>query len=275
MSEKDLFSIGDISKICNISISTLRYYDEIGVIKPEKINEITGYRYYGKDTLLWIPILKFYKQYGFKLKEIRNLLNRNNLNELHATFEGKLKEYDSRIARIQAERDSLRSWQDLISEAGAVLAEPTPVVQMKVYPEIQALSCHPQGFANSDFMNLLVNVDIMNMLSKKDLITCGALYIEYPSRERRLTGNYDRCELHIEAHPHYGHESHKLLGFPALCAYHAGDHHRIIETYAVMTEWAGKHHFSLSDCVFERYVIDYWSTGDPDSFVTEIIIPLA
>ena len=40
-----MLSIGEFSKICQVSAKTLRYYDEIGLLRPEEINPENGYRY--------------------------------------------------------------------------------------------------------------------------------------------------------------------------------------------------------------------------------------
>ncbi len=49
-------SIGEVSKIMHVSHTSLRYYDEIGILKPAYINQDTGYRYYAKNQM---PILSF------------------------------------------------------------------------------------------------------------------------------------------------------------------------------------------------------------------------
>lgn len=43
-----MLSIGEFSKICQVSAKTLRYYDEIGLLRPEEINPENGYRYYSR-----------------------------------------------------------------------------------------------------------------------------------------------------------------------------------------------------------------------------------
>ena len=43
---KDLFTIGEIAKLFEINIRTLRYYDEINLLKPERIDPNSKYRYY-------------------------------------------------------------------------------------------------------------------------------------------------------------------------------------------------------------------------------------
>ena len=47
--KKDLFKIGDVAKLFNISVSTLRYYEKLGLVIPEEVDKDTGYRYYSTD----------------------------------------------------------------------------------------------------------------------------------------------------------------------------------------------------------------------------------
>lgn len=52
--EKQLYSVGEITKLCDIPIRTLHYYDEIGLLKPTQVDEINGYRYYEPSQILQI-----------------------------------------------------------------------------------------------------------------------------------------------------------------------------------------------------------------------------
>ena len=69
-----LYSIGEVSKICNISRKALRFYDKINIISPDYISEENKYRYYNRETLLLVPVIKYYKQMGFKLEEMKEVL---------------------------------------------------------------------------------------------------------------------------------------------------------------------------------------------------------
>ena len=48
--DKEYYSIGEIAEICNIPIRTLRYYDEIGLLVPEKRDIESSYRYYARQS---------------------------------------------------------------------------------------------------------------------------------------------------------------------------------------------------------------------------------
>lgn len=69
-----LYSIGEISSAVNISKDTLRYYDEVGVLKPCIVDQDNGYRYYSWEQIETITKILEYKDYGFSLEQIKTLL---------------------------------------------------------------------------------------------------------------------------------------------------------------------------------------------------------
>lgn len=95
--EKGFYQIGEVSKLCNISIKTLRYYDEIELLIPEKIDPYSGYRYYSNKQLTLVLVIKHFKEAGFPLKEIKQLLGREDLEYNKTKIKEKCKEIDDRI----------------------------------------------------------------------------------------------------------------------------------------------------------------------------------
>ena len=68
------YSINELSKIAKISTRTLRYYHEIDLLKPKRINS-SGYRIYGENEINKLQQILFYKAMGFKLEDIKNIVN--------------------------------------------------------------------------------------------------------------------------------------------------------------------------------------------------------
>ena len=66
--ENKIYTVGEIAKICNISASQLRYYDNIGVIKPSYRNPNNGYRYYTEEQIEQLIFLYDLKKIGVVLK---------------------------------------------------------------------------------------------------------------------------------------------------------------------------------------------------------------
>ena len=67
-----MYRIGEFSKITNLSIRTLRYYNDIGLLVPEEVDLFTNYRYYGQRNLEEVKIIEELKSVGFTLEEIRD-----------------------------------------------------------------------------------------------------------------------------------------------------------------------------------------------------------
>lgn len=65
-----VYKIGDFANIVNISVRTLRYYDEIGLLKPEIVDRYTSYRYYTDDNVIEAQFITLLKEVGFTLQEI-------------------------------------------------------------------------------------------------------------------------------------------------------------------------------------------------------------
>ena len=68
------YSISEIAKLTNVSVRTLHYYDQIGLLSPSMVSQ-TGYRYYDEDALEKLQQILFYRELDFSLKEIAQIMN--------------------------------------------------------------------------------------------------------------------------------------------------------------------------------------------------------
>ena len=67
-----MLSIGEFSKICQVSVKTLHHYDKLGLLVPAQVDAETGYRYYEAAQLDRMLLIARLKRYGFSLAEIRS-----------------------------------------------------------------------------------------------------------------------------------------------------------------------------------------------------------
>lgn len=70
-----MLSIGEFSKICQVSVKTLHHYDKLGLLVPAQVDAETGYRYYEAAQLDRMLLIARLKRYGFSLAEIRSFLD--------------------------------------------------------------------------------------------------------------------------------------------------------------------------------------------------------
>ncbi len=69
-----MIRIGDFSRIARVSVQTLRFYDDLGLLKPVEVDRFTGYRYYAFDQLPRLHRILALKDLGLTLEEIARLL---------------------------------------------------------------------------------------------------------------------------------------------------------------------------------------------------------
>lgn len=77
MSERTLLKIGEFAQVSQVSIATLRHYDQCGLLKPNALNPDTRYRYYSLDQLARLNRILVFKELGFPLEEITRLLEKD------------------------------------------------------------------------------------------------------------------------------------------------------------------------------------------------------
>lgn len=105
--------IGELAERAGTSVKTIRYYDRIGVLRPEERNE-SGYRLYGEDALDRYRFVRAAQAVGLRLGEIREIIALRERGETPCAFVVDLigrraAELDARIVELAALRDELRS----------------------------------------------------------------------------------------------------------------------------------------------------------------------
>ena len=93
------YSIRELARMAGVSPRTLRYYDEINLLKPLYVND-AGYRYYGERELVLLQQILFYRERDFGLKSIQKILYQDSFDVVKA-LEEHLLELESRNERME------------------------------------------------------------------------------------------------------------------------------------------------------------------------------
>jgi len=73
------YTIQKLASLAGVSTRTLRYYDEIGILKPARINS-SGYRIYGQQEVNVLQQIMFYRELGVSLDQIKNIITNPDFN---------------------------------------------------------------------------------------------------------------------------------------------------------------------------------------------------
>ena len=95
------YTVQKLGRLAGVSTRTLRYYDEIGILKPTRMNS-SGYRIYGQAEVNRLQQILFYRELGFRLERIKEIIENPTFNENEA-----LKEHREQLLEKRKQLDLL------------------------------------------------------------------------------------------------------------------------------------------------------------------------
>ncbi len=108
-------SIGQMGKLNNLSVQTLRHYEKVGILKPSYINKETGYRYYSTKDFNTIDLIKQCRAMGLSLEEIKDVTNNyTSLDSIVMILENQNKIINQKIKELENIKNKVKSLQNKI-----------------------------------------------------------------------------------------------------------------------------------------------------------------
>ena len=266
----ELFRIGEVSKLFHISMSSLRHYENIGLLKPEKIDPENGYRYYGASQFEVLNTLRYLRALDMPLNEIAEFVQNRDVDSI----EEKLIKQKDLIAqkrlvleRIERKIDTrLRQLDDAMHSQLDVISLKT-CAPLRIFWMQQSIQIHAYADMETPVRNLQANFS-------EAAVFLGKIGVSI-SQDNLTSGQFDRYDgvfLIADAED----ELEGTIWPETTCATlrFRGSHTEAPMQYAKLTQYIQDHHFSIAGCSREITMIDYGITNDPEKFVTEISIPV-
>ena len=103
-----MLSIGEFAHAAMLSVKTIRYYHEMEILFPVKIERESGYRYYDQSSFHRVKTIQVLKELGFTIKEIRNILKEcRDDNDLFTFIEDKIDDVEKKIQQLHLTKNKL------------------------------------------------------------------------------------------------------------------------------------------------------------------------
>ena len=132
MKERTLLKIGEFAHLGQVSLATLRHYDQYGLLKPVELDPQTGYRYYALAQLPRLHRIMALKDLGFALPQIAQLLAEDlDLEQLQALFQRKQDHIQEVIALEQERLARVAARLQRIEQEGSMPAHETLLKQVE------------------------------------------------------------------------------------------------------------------------------------------------
>ena len=268
---KDLFTIGEMHKLFAVPVRTLRFYDEIGLLRPERVDPRTGYRYYSAGQFERLNTIKYLRALGVSLERIRGFFENRDTDVVERLLQEQLADTRRRLDELQRiERRIGRRLDDLrrarTAETGVVLQKTLPARAIAfLRQEI------PQG---GDLETPLA--ELQSHIRKDAAVFLGKVGVSI-ARERLYARQFDRYTgifLFVEPEEQYGGP---VLHLPAgewLTVCYRGTHAHSAPSYELLLDEAARRGFELAEDSVEVTHIDAGFTSDETQYLTERQVPV-
>lgn len=268
-----MFRIGEFSKLTQVSIRMLRYYDEVGLLKPKQIDPWTSYRMYSVEQIPVLNKIVYLRDSGFNVAEIAVALNNDSD---HFIVEQLDKKYCEIEQLIQIENDKLKKIKLAKRELLDSKNEMHYNVSLKSIPEYQVLSLRriiPSYYAEGELWQELSSFATQNKITLSN--NTFSIYHDKEYKEQNV--DVELCVPVKKTGINIGEFIYRIIEpVPIMaCTMVYGEFSNIAGAYFAFAEWLQKN--SQYHMMGENRQIVHrgpWNESDPNKYLVEIQIPL-
>lgn len=273
MSER--YRIGEIAKIKRIDAQTLRYYDRMGILSPEIIDEENGYRYYTKDQFVEVDRIKFYKILGLSLEEIKEFKKIDNIEDALKTLESQKKIYEEKISKMEALKSKISL---IIEDIGQALSEVHDKgIALRVEDCGSLYGVGSKGHQIKGWFQL-ENIlhEVMGRYPQYE-DRCHHSLIMIFEKGYLEENSFDRLQRILlpieEENANAPHVERYHLG-QCVVGYHQGNHDKKHETYKEILDYIKEHQLTPRGDVVLVPIINSFILSNPEENIMKVMIPL-
>ncbi len=268
-----MFRIGEFSKLTQVSVRMLRYYDEMGLLKPAKTDKFTNYRLYSAEQMNALGRIVFLRDLGFSTAEMAELLmDWNNsflLKQIAAKrseLETEIKEKQDRLRRID------RVEKDIFTERSKLHFN----ILIKSIPAAQVLSLRrvvADYYAEGELWIALSEFAEENGIS----ISSQTFSIYHDTEYREKNVDIEICAPVARMEQNQGDFVYQLTDVMPLaaCIMVQGRFTNIAGAYLAFAAWLERHNeyrmYEKNRQIVHR---GPWNEENPENYLTEIQIPI-
>ena len=273
MRSKTKLKIGEFSQLMQVTIKTLRHYEQKGLLIPDEVDEWTGYRYYSIEQMQKLQAIRDLQRLGFSLDEIKDLCDSYSCTPTIDQLTEKIEETEAQLRQLIARRDRLIDWRNarkqmttmekfsiqslpeiIVASHREVLpnyAAIGPMCVNKIGPEMQRLGCKcpPPGYCFT---------------------------VEHDREYKPTDVDIEYCEQVEEM----GEDSaiiqfKRLPTVPkALCMKHVGPYERFYESFIEAFRYIDEQGYKPIGQHRTCYIDGAWNQEDPEKWLSVIQIPI-
>lgn len=264
--ENHLYRIGLFAQMNHVTVKTLRFYEEQGLLAPAYVEE-NGYRYYTLDQMAVVHQITALKQAGFTLEDIKEI---NSGAREEILLQKKKAQLLAQIAKLTQQISVIDAY--LLNESASLN---TPVL-IKTLPACKIAACEKTISSYDDLFDIMPEMGAqMERLGCECALPeyCFTQYLEPGFKEENI--RIETCEAVTELL-----EDSDTLKFyeleetVAACIFHRGSYANFPQTYAVLLRYIEENGYEIAGNIRESYIDGVWNKETESEWLSEIQIPV-
>ncbi len=268
-----MIKIGDFARLAQVSVVTLRHYDDIGLLKPVSVDNFTGYRYYSVAQLAELNHILALKDLGFSLDQIATVLTGLTGEQLQGMLKMKqmevqqqLVDEQARLSRIGVRLKQL-AMEDMMPNYNVVLKTVPP----------QLIASRKVTIPTNDQVPAYLGEaygEVYTHIKTQGAKDTGACFAVWHQPAAILANEVAEAAVPVD-HAVQSSDRVKVYELPqaqVASATHYGDFDNFVQLHAVLLDWIESNNYQVIGPYREFYVKH---NEDMSSSETEIQYPVA
>ena len=271
-----MFRIGEFSKICQVPVSALRYYADIGLLEPAQIDDTSGYRYYTFEQLPALNRILALKDLGLALNQIGDILQQGVSGEqIEEMLNHKQAELQQAVDETQAQLRRVQTRLDQIYQEGSL---PTHDIVTKTVEAVHGLALREIVATPPSVGDLMITG--FGALAQHGIVPIGSPFavfydMEYKPHDLDVevvfpVSSKITTNLSIDAEHELVVGESPAFTLAASTVY-VGAFANISQAYAALGQWIAANNYQLAGPSREIYLRPPSATDVP---ITEILFPI-
>ena len=273
MSKKTKLKIGEFSKMMQVTVKTLRHYEQKGLLAPYEVDEWTGYRYYSIEQMQRLNTIRGLQRQGFSLEEIKGVLEDGSHMPSIDLLTEKIAETERQLKMLMERRSQLLKWMNSHNQIKTM-----EKFSIQSLPEIIVAS-HREVIPDYSALGMLCVNKIgpeMQRLGCQCPPPGYCFTIEHGKEYRHTDIDIEYCEQVEEMGTDNSIIQFKCLpAIPkALCMKHVGPYERFYESYTEAFNYMEEQGYKITGDPRTCYIDGAWNQDDPEQWLSIIQIPI-
>ena len=267
-----MFKIGDFSKLTRVSVRMLRYYDEVGLFSPAKVDDFTNYRYYSAKQIENLNLIVSLRDFGFNVVDIAAVISEESPEKQKAML---IKKSNDIKAHISDQKQMLERIDSAIKNLNKEKINMSYNVKTKSLPSYKVIS-YRQVIPAYDQEGILWE-KLGTYMGQNAIKSTGFCYATYHDKE------YKEGEVDVEVLMEVDELRQDKDGFvyketkPVKLAVYVlvpGDFSNIAPAYTFLANWIEENGYAVAGLVRQLSIKGPWNEKNPDDYLNEIQIPV-